>query len=418
MTLRPEVSIVLATHNRREVVLHTLAQLGSSGMPRDRYEIIVVDNASTDGTPAAVAPHADRVIRLRRNRGSCAKAYAERLASGRFVVFLDDDSYPLPGTLERMIERFESDPALGAAGFTVTLPDGQLEGAALPDVFVGCGVGFRRDALRAAGGLDKSFFMQAEEYDLAFRIAEAGWKVRVFDDLRVQHLKTAQARRSERTTYYDTRNNLRVLARHVPDDYYGIYRADCLQRYAWLAQREGHWKAFRRGLRAGLAWSAIERWTCRTRMAPAVFESFFRIREIERRMIELRRFPVRVLVLADLGKNVFPFWRGATQAGLRIAAIGDDRFAAPGRTYRGVPVIPLDEALSQHCDAVVIANTGPVHAARTHNILRTKTRRPIHDWFGRPCAQDVAGFVSPPPTLASDDIPVAHPASLSLAGRG
>ena len=61
-----------------------------------------------------------------------------------------------------MIEHFEADPRLGAAGFTVHLPDGRLEGGALPGVFLGCGVGFRAEALRGAGGLDPSLFMQAE----------------------------------------------------------------------------------------------------------------------------------------------------------------------------------------------------------------------------------------------------------------
>ena len=47
-----------------------------------------------------------------------------------------------------MVEHFEAMPSLGAAVFTVTLPDGSRECSAYPDVFIGCGVGFRRAALR------------------------------------------------------------------------------------------------------------------------------------------------------------------------------------------------------------------------------------------------------------------------------
>jgi putative ABC transport system substrate-binding protein len=48
---------------------------------------------------------------------------------------------------------------------------------ALPGVFVGCGVGLRAEAYAESGGLDRTFFMQAEEYDLSFRLAVAGWEV-------------------------------------------------------------------------------------------------------------------------------------------------------------------------------------------------------------------------------------------------
>jgi hypothetical protein len=399
---RPQISIVIATHNRRVVACESLARLQAF---RKACEIIVVDNASADGSADAVAPLCDRVIRLTRNRGSCAKAYGVDESTGAYVVFLDDDSCPDSDSLERMVEHFADDAKLGAAGFTVTLPDDRREGSALPDVFVGCGVGFRREALQTAGGLDRTFFMQAEEYDLAFRLASAGWRVAVFDDLHVEHRKTPAARRSERTTYYDIRNNLRVLARYVPREYYRGYREDCVQRYRWLAESAGHTTAFQRGLRSSAIRSVLERGAFRKlRLGPETFESFFRLREIETRMHQLDERGVRRIVLADWGKNVLAFYRGALRAGLDVAAVGDDRFAAPGRQYRGIPVIPLAEALSQHCDAVVVANTGPVHAEYTRRRLERETRLPIHDWFG--CRTSEAGFVSLPPVPASDDMHV------------
>ena len=95
----PQVSFVLATHNRREVVTETLARLASCGLDRSDYEVVVVDNASDDGTPEAVAAQSDIVIRLPRNAGSCAKAHGVERARGRFIVFLDDDSFPRPGSV-------------------------------------------------------------------------------------------------------------------------------------------------------------------------------------------------------------------------------------------------------------------------------------------------------------------------------
>jgi hypothetical protein len=269
-----------------------------------------------------------------------------------------------------MIERFDSDSRLGAAGFLVHLPDGRQEGAALPDVFVGCGVGLRADALRGAGGLDRSFFMQAEEYDLAFRLAACGWRVKVFDDLHVNHLKSGDARKSDRTTYYDTRNNLRVAARYLPARHYGVYRKDWLQRYAWLAERDGHVRAFRNGARVGSRWSALERLTHRRRrLASDILEPFFRWGYISGCMAGLAASGVRRVVLADLGKNVFAFWVGARRANLKLLAVGDDRFAAPGRRYRGAPVLPLSEALDLEPDAIVVSNCSAVHGAHTYERL-------------------------------------------------
>ena len=379
----PRVSFVLASHNRCEVLAHTLSRIARCGLDRDDYEIIVVDNASTDGTPDEAAEHADLLLRRRRNAGSCAKAFGVDRATGRYVVFLDDDSFPRPGALHRMIPRFEDDPKLGAAGFTVHLPDGRREGSALPGVFVGCGVGFRAEALRSVGNLDHTFFMQAEEYDLSFRLVAAGWRVEVFDDLHVEHLKAAEGRCSDRTAYYDVRNNLRVVARYLPSPYYEVYRNDWPQRYAWLAARDGRLRYFVRGLEAGRCGELTERRKYRRhRLSAGALEHFFGWGHVRRHMAAMSASGVRRVILADLGKNVFAFHRAARQTGVTVSAIGDDRFSAPGRQYRGVPVVPLDEALALEVDAVVVGNASAVHAAQTRAHVSSRTGMPVHDWFG------------------------------------
>lgn len=390
---RPYVSFVLATHERRSVVSATLARLCKCGLDRGEYEIVVVDNASSDGTAKAIADRCDTLVRLDHNAGSCAKAHGVRRATGRYVVFLDDDSSPRAGSVPRMIHHFEDDPALGAAGFVVHLPDGRLEGGALPDVFIGCGVGFQSEALRAAGGLDCSFFMQAEEYDLTFRLVAAGWRVRMFDDLHVDHLKTTDARRHERITFYDVRNNLRVLSRYLHSPRLKVYRTDLLQRYRWLAQRDGHAQAYVRGAWAGLARGAIERRTHRRyRLSAEWFEHFYRWRFVHRRMAGLVAEGVRRIVLADLGKNVFAYHRAAKATGVEIVAIGDDRFAAPQRRYRGTPVVGLEEALRHAADAVVVANSSAVHGTDTYHRWSDRTRLPVFHWFpsaDQPAAAEV-----------------------------
>jgi GT2 family glycosyltransferase len=380
---RPIVSFVMATHNRRAVVADTLANVARCGLDQREFEILVVDNNSHDGTREAVLEFTPHLIALDRNAGSCAKAHALPAARGQYVVFLDDDSHPRVGSIQRMIRHFERDPGLGAAGFTVHLPDGRRESGALPGVFVGCGVGLRAEALQKVGGLDARFFMQAEEYDLAFRLAGAGWKVAVFDDLHVEHVKSGAARRSDRTTFYDVRNNLLVAARYLPWPYYGIYRADGLQRYRWLAEREGHRAAYLRGLWAGLLREPMDRWAFRRRrLTPVVLERFFQIGAVERRMQELAGNGIRRVIFATLGKNVFAFHRGAERAGIEIMAVGDDDFSTEGRVYRGSPLLPMAEALALEADAVVIANMASAQVDTAKERVLSETTLPIYGWYG------------------------------------
>jgi len=398
------VTVVVATHNRCAALRGTIAKLQKCEMSRGDYEIIVVDNASTDGTLRAIDRDVDVLIELRRNRGSCAKAYGASRARGRYIVFLDDDSCPRLGSLSRMIERFEQDSDLGAAGFTVHRADGSQEGAALPGVFVGCGVGFRAEALRNVGGLDVSFFMQAEEYDVCFRLAGEGWNVEVFDDLHVDHRKTTTARCPSRTTYYDVRNNLRVLARYAPKGHYGPLREDCIARYASLAALHGHENSFRRGLRQGTLCARLERFLYRKkRMSDAVFERFYRWDEIERKMGGLATRGVKRIVLADLGKNIYGYWRAARRVGIEVEAIGDDRFAVVGRAYRGIAVLPLAEALEHRVDAVVVSNSSPVHGNSTAIRVRSMTPMPVFCWLEGPCKKDDPGLNFGPPGLAADN---------------
>lgn len=382
----PRVSFVLATWNRRDVVLKTLDRIAACGLPRSEYEIIVVDNHSTDGTAAALtATGAADVIELDRNLGSCAKAVGASRARAPFTMFLDDDSWPRAGCISRMLAAFEERPRLAAAGFCVHLPGGGQECSALPHVFVGCGVGLRTAALAQLGGLDPTFFMQAEEYDLSFRLLAAGWQVETFSDLHVDHDKTQQSRRAARPTYFDTRNNLRIVGRHLSDAVAGIYWQDWTQRYRWLAQAHRHSRAFHRGLHSGMALAMRERLSGRfERLGEEAFEAVFRWREIREHMNRLAAWGVRRISLVDLGKNVYPFVRAAAEQGIRILALGDDRFARPGRTYRGVPVVPLRDALETRAQAFVVSNTSYVHARQRWVEVSSRTSRPVFSWFDPP----------------------------------
>ncbi len=378
-----KVSFVIATRNRRDVLLDTIAQVYQCGLTCHEMEVLVVDNASTDGTAAALAErHPDvAVLALTDNRGPCAKALALPNVTFPYVVYLDDDSWPIGDSISRMLDRFERSPSLAAAGFVAHLPDGRRECSALPGVFIGCGVGFRTDALREIQGGDASLFMAAEEYDIAFRLVADGYQVETFDDLHVRHLKSPQSRYPGHLAYYDTRNNLVIACRFLPRPWVTIYLADWVRRYAWLSAGAGHASSFARGVAAGFARAAADLLAGRrSPLPPQAFQRFFCLDEIEHHLHELRAGGVRRILMADLGKNVYAFWRAARAAGIDIAAVAADAFA--GRTYRDTPIVSNDDAPAD-VDAVVIANTSYVHAHAAAERWRARTDRPVFDWFGR-----------------------------------
>lgn len=337
---------LIASRNRRSVLERTLARLPAS------VHAIVIDNASTDGTAQAAAAAGAEVIRLDRNRGPVAKSLGLERVGTDLVLALDDDASVGVRELGEMARRFDADPRLGGAGFAVTLPGGQRESAALPGVFVGAACAFRADALRDAGGWDLRFFMAAEEYDLAFRLASLGWRTRVFDDLPALHEKCERARNPRRVRMLDARNNARLCARWLPDDLAHTYARCWSSRYAALSHRPA---ASRAASAAGWTRGRMDR---RDPLDAVQIERFFEIDAIERAMCALRDADARRILLARVGKNLPAFTRAVRRAGLDAVAIADDHFCELGmKRADGVPVIRRHEALSLGFDCVVVADS-------------------------------------------------------------
>ncbi len=406
MANRPLVSFVLATHNRASALRRTFAALEDCGLSADEREVIVVDNDSDDETRALLGRQPRiRPILLDENIGSCAKAIGAREALAPILMFLDDDSFPRPGCMHRMLSAFELNPTLGAAGFLVRLPNATQECSALPHVFVGCGVGLRAAAVEEVGGLDETFFMQAEEYDLTIRLMQAGYRVERFADLQVDHLKTPAARVPSRRVYYDIRNNLRLIGRYLPESWATIYRHDWQRRYQAYARLHGHLDAFCHGQRDGLEMALHERDPYRRwRMSPDNLEHLFAWRQIAARMEQVAAAGFRRIALIDVSKNLYPFVQGAREAGLQLLGICDDHLSGVLPGYRDVPIHPLNEAPTMAVDAYVVSNCSYVHARERARWLRARTTRPVFNWF--------------PPPRQTTDSPLPGPAELDHPARG
>lgn len=156
----------------------------------------------------------------------------------RWVMVLNNDAYPLPGSLERLLRTATSQPALGACGAVLvnwserglevnsgtgfdwstgrTAPAPAAEAGAPVQFPCGAMVLFTAEALTAVGGFDANLFLYYEEIDWCERARAAGFEVTVDPDARGLHLgfrSTARAARA--VTYYSARNRLWVLRRYA-----------------------------------------------------------------------------------------------------------------------------------------------------------------------------------------------------------
>jgi GT2 family glycosyltransferase len=197
------VTVVIATRNRRVGLCATLERL--SALP-EQPDIIVVDNGSTDGTPAAVRrrfPHVE-LVALRRNRGASARNVGVRRARTRYVALSDDDSWWEPGTLTRAVTLLDTAPRVGlVTGATLVgpldTPDPlnavlaasplSRDGLPGPRVlgFLGCAAVARREAYLASGGYFWLLFIGGEEELLAYDLTARRWPIVYCPDIVVHH---------------------------------------------------------------------------------------------------------------------------------------------------------------------------------------------------------------------------------------
>jgi GT2 family glycosyltransferase len=197
------VTVVVVTRDRRTDLLHTLDRLAA--LP-ERPPVIVVDNGSCDGSPAAVArAHpAVRRIGLAGDRGAAARTAAVVAASTPYVAFCDDDSWWAPGALARAEELLDAHPGVALLAARVLLPGGRPDptcdamaasplpaGAGLPGPrvlgFIACGAVVRRDAYLAVGGFPPGRGVGGEELPLATALADRGWDLVYAADLVAHH---------------------------------------------------------------------------------------------------------------------------------------------------------------------------------------------------------------------------------------
>ena len=222
-------SIVVLTYNRRDVLFELLQEL--SLLKRFETEIIVVDNGSVDGTSGMVRDNFSdfSIVETGKNLGAVGRNEGMKIASGRYVVTIDDDILGLSDdSLVNLMTLFEQDITIGAVCFKVLdhyrgsvcnwcHPHKVEEGSDLTfkttEISEGA-VAFRRDMLKATGYYTPELFISHEGADLAARILDKGFFIYYSPQVTVTH-KYAQGSRSNwRRYYYDTRNDFWLAVRN------------------------------------------------------------------------------------------------------------------------------------------------------------------------------------------------------------
>jgi len=248
----PSVTVIVPVFNQWPVTRGCLAALWATVPPESDLEVIVVDDGSTDVTPAALASLVAVEPRLRVLRnpatlgfvGSCNRAAAA--ARGDVLVFLNNDTVPLPGWLQALVGSLAELPRAGAIGGRVLFPDGRLQeaggivfadgsachfgrgeaDATAPlfqqvrrvDYVSGALLATPRSVFHACGGFDPDYAPgYYEDTDYCFRLREAGHEVYYQPEAVVVHYEGATAGTDPAAGMkrHQEINRQRFLARHA-----------------------------------------------------------------------------------------------------------------------------------------------------------------------------------------------------------
>jgi len=222
----PRLAVVVVSFEARETLLAGLGALRAhASLP---LELVVVDNASTDGSADAVrARHPEALVIANRDNVGFARACNQgwRASRAPHVLFLNPDAEVAPGAVETLVGLLESRPAVGAAGPRTRGSDGTIQVSTGPDLtplaelrqrrlvrgvarrearalaqagalharehepawVSGSCLVARRTALEGVGGFDERFFLYEEDADLCRRLREAGWGIVFTPEAEVTH---------------------------------------------------------------------------------------------------------------------------------------------------------------------------------------------------------------------------------------
>lgn len=245
--MSPSVSIVIVTWNKRTDVINLLDSLQTIDTPN--VSIIVVDNASTDGSVEAIRNHSLTVTLLENSENlggtggfNTGIRYALNKFEQKYIWLLDNDAEVKPDTLEKLIAVMEVDASIGIAGSCILNPEDRTQiveaGGYLDqrtatwkpnlryqpysnykgsppidvDYVPACSALVRKKLFDVSGMLDERFFLHWDDVDLGKVAREKGFRVVAVLDSTVFH--GTEKGYSNAVLYYDVRNSLLFITKH------------------------------------------------------------------------------------------------------------------------------------------------------------------------------------------------------------
>lgn len=318
LPITPDLSVIIVNWNVRTLLRGCLESLVSSPSSlagdasldaQDRppsIEIVVVDNASTDGSVEMLQadfPHIT-LITNSHNRGfTIGNNQGIAAARGRYVMLLNPDTQVLGGALATLVDHMDENPDIGLVGPQLLYPDGGVQSSrrrfpnlatlflestwleslapsALlrryyvldqPDDSVldvdwvtGAAMLARREAIQQVGGLDESFFMYSEELDWCRRIKAAGWRVVYHPAAKIVHHVGKSSEQAIPARHINfQRSKIRYARKYHGTRTAATLRLFLLGLYAWQLSTEaikgalGHKPALRRQ-RVAAYWEVLK----------------------------------------------------------------------------------------------------------------------------------------------------------------
>lgn len=240
----PLVSVVIVNYNGRKFLPDCLGSLLKQTC--SSFEIILVDNASCDGSVAFVQeqfPHV-KVCAQESNLGFAGGSNAGiREAQAAYILTLNNDTIISPDFIKELIKPMLHDPCVGMCGSKMIFPDGKINSTgicisrsgaawdrgggeldrgqydAAEEVFGPCAGAalYRRTMLDEIGLFDEDFFLFMEDVDLAFRARLSGWKCIYVPTAQVVHIHGGTAGfKSDIAIYYGNRNLVWYVVKNFP----------------------------------------------------------------------------------------------------------------------------------------------------------------------------------------------------------
>jgi len=214
-----KATFVIATNNRKNEVLSTIVQTKELiKSDYNNYEIIIVDNASTDGSADAIKSTFNDVIVIKnqKNTGVSSRNLGFEKAKGKYLIMLDDDSNIEFG-LEKALTFMDQNSKIGVLALNVI--NGPYTSALWQDGqesvgFIGCGAIIRREVYKKIGGLAEWISFGTEEWEYGLRVTDADYEVRFFAGCHVNHRASMINRSTKRNRVNISKYELAIVYKH------------------------------------------------------------------------------------------------------------------------------------------------------------------------------------------------------------